>query len=391
MPPALRRAVAEAPWLGPREVAEDRPWPLLHIGGNYSAELPAHIVDAAARAAVHPEYPHTRGASALRTAIAERVGSEIGATIDPDRQVLITCGSMQALYLSAIVCTDRSSRGVAPAPSFFYQDLVRLAGAELDWAGDDGEAPDWDSVAQLIQSDTSVLFVNSPCNPTGYVYTWADLERLADITTRSSCWIVSDEAMLSYIYDGREHLSPARLPELRSRTLIVRSFSKMYGMGPWRVGFAVGPEELISAMAKVLQWSVIGVDSVAQAAALAALTGPQAWVTSVVGHLATLRQRATEALNSSGAFSAVLPQAGAVLWARILLDLDEQAMSEALGRTLGIPAVPGHLFGARRPHVRIPYGGEPVDVELLIDRLAHLQPDQLLADRDRLAVPAQTS
>jgi aspartate/methionine/tyrosine aminotransferase len=272
---------------------------------------------------------------------------------------------------------------VAPAPSFFYQDLLRVAGAELHWAGDDAEAPDWDLVAQRIQPDSSVLFVNSPCNPTGYVYTWADLERLAHIAERSAFWIVSDEAMLSYIYDGREHVSPARLPQLRPRTLIVRSFSKMYGMGPWRVGFAVGPEELISAMAKVLQWSVIGVDSVAQAAALAALTGPQGWVTSVVNHLAILRERATDALNSSGVFTAQLPQAGAVLWARILLDLDERAMSEGLGRNLGIPAVPGHLFGARQPHVRIPYGGEPADVEQLIDRLRQLEPDQLMATADR--------
>jgi aspartate aminotransferase len=155
------------------------------------------------------------------------------------------------------------------------------------------------------------------------------------------------------------------------------------------VGFAVGPEELISAMARVLQWSVIGVDSVAQAAALAALTGPQAWVTSVVSHLATLRERAAEALNSNGAFSAILPQAGAVLWARILDDLDEEAISEVLGRNLGIPAVPGHLFGARMPHVRIPYGGNPEHVELLIDRLRHLEPDQLVVDRDRPSVPAQ--
>lgn len=383
MLPVLRRAVTESPWLGPRQVAERRPWPLLHIGGNYSAELPQHIVEAAARAAVHPEYPDTRGAMALRSAIAERVGLEIGATIDPDRHVLITCGSMQALYLAAVVCTDGSSRGVAPAPSFFYKDLLRVAGADLDWAGGDGEAPDWDLVAEQVQSDTSVLFVNSPCNPTGYVYTSADLERLSQIAERSSCWIISDEAMLSYIYDGREHLSPARLPQLRPRTLIVRSFSKMYGMGPWRVGFAVGPEELISAMAKVLQWSVIGVDSVAQTAAVAALTGPQSWVTSVVNHLATLRERATEALNSTGAFNATLPQAGAVLWARILLELDEEEMTEALGRNLGIPAVPGHLFGASQPHVRIPYGGEPGDVEQLIKRLRDLEPDQLASFRDR--------
>jgi aspartate/methionine/tyrosine aminotransferase len=388
MTAVLRSAVTESPWLGPREVAEGRPWPLLHIGGNYSAELPGHIVEAAARAAIHPEYPDTRGALALRTAIAERVTAEIGVEIDPARHVLITCGSMQALYLAAVVCTDGSRGGVAPAPSFFYEDLLRVAGARLKWAGGDDEAPDWDLVAEKVDPDTSVLFVNTPCNPTGYVYTRSDLEQLADIAEQNSCWVISDEAMLSYIYDNRPHLSPARLATLQSRTLIVRSFSKMYGMGPWRVGFAVGPEELISAMAKVLQWSVIGVDSVAQAAALAAITGPQDWVTSVVGHLAELRTRATDALNSNGAFRAALPQAGAVLWARILIDLDEHAVSDALGREFGIPAIAGRLFGARHPHVRIPYGGEPEHVELLIERLRTLEPGRLMSSSDRPPVPA---
>jgi aspartate/methionine/tyrosine aminotransferase len=384
----LRSALVEAPWLGPREVAEARLWPLLHVGGNYSAELPAHIVEAAARAAVHPEYPDTRGAPALRTAIAEQLGAELGESIDPDEQVLITCGSMQALYLAAVACTDGLSRGVAPAPSFFYADLLRVAGSTLHWAGGESLTPDWDLVEQQVQPETSVLFVNSPCNPTGYVYTWSDLERLADIAKRTSCWIVSDEAMLSYMYDGREHLSPARVPELRSRTLVVRSFSKMYGMGAWRVGFAVGPAELISSMAKLLQWSVIGVDGVAQAAALAAITGPQTWVGRVVDQLSELRKRATAALNSSGAFHASLPQAGAVLWARILIDLDELTMSRVLGRELGIPAIPGHLFGARQPHVRIPYGGEPEDVERLIERLGTLEPDRLLREPSSAPVPA---
>src|SRR4051794_11043916 len=178
MTAVLRSAVTESPWLGPREVAEGRPWPLLHIGGNYSAELPGHIVEAAARAAIHPEYPDTRGALALRTAIAERVTAEIGVEIDPARHVLITCGSMQALYLAAVVCTDGSRGGVAPAPSFFYEDLLRVAGARLKWAGGDDEAPDWDLVAEKVDPDTSVLFVNTPCNPTGYVYTGSDLEQL---------------------------------------------------------------------------------------------------------------------------------------------------------------------------------------------------------------------
>lgn len=364
----LRRAVLRTPWLGPREVAESAPWPLLRLGGNHPSPLPPHIVAAAHRAAADAPYPPTRGLRQLRQAIAERVSAELGTPVDPEREVLVTCGSMQALYLAAVVATGRGLTAVAPAPSFFYSDLVALAGGQLHWVP--GQArPDWAALARAMDPSVSLVFVNTPCNPTGHVYDEADLVGLARAVTGRRCWIVSDEALSSYVYDGMRHLSPAVLPELRSRTVVLRSFSKMYSMGPWRVGFAVGPKRIIGAMARLLQWSVIGVDSVAQSAALAALTGPQAWARQLVAELEDIRLRAARALNRGPHLRAEVPAAGAVLWARLPSDADERAAASRLGREHGIPAVSGQLFGAVHPHLRIPFGGYPDDVEELVRRL----------------------
>jgi aspartate/methionine/tyrosine aminotransferase len=170
-------------------------------------------------------------------------------------------------------------------------------------------------------------------------------------------------------------MSPAARPGLAERTVVVRSFSKMYAMGPWRLGFAVGPAEIIAAMAKLLQWSVIAVDSVGQAAALAALTGPQQWVADTMAELAERRVQVLRALNASEILEAALPQAGAVLWARIMdPGWNEAELSLVLGREFGIPAVRGSLFGAAEPHLRIPFGGERDAIRDLVQRLPRVPP-----------------
>lgn len=147
------------------------------------------------------------------------------------------------------------------------------------------------------------MFINTPCNPTTYVFTEHDLDDLATAIEGFSGWIVSDEAYMVYVYVRRRHISPATHPALIDRTIVVRSFSKTYALGALRVGFVVGPEVVISPMAKVLQWMSIGVDSLAQAAAYAALTGPQDWVQQMVVDLEQARHSVVSAINETG-FSA---------------------------------------------------------------------------------------
>lgn len=371
--PALNPSVLALNWLGPPQVTEAHSWPMLPLGGTPSVSLPDHIVEAAVRAARHPPYPGSLGDRDLRVAIAERLREELGTTIDPDREVLITVGSMHALHLAAAVCTSDAAGAISPAPSFFYKDVVAAAGGSCQWTGGDDGPPDWGAFSAGLDDSVSAVFISTPVNPTGYVFLEEDIEALCSAVGRRPVWIVSDEAYEAYVHDGRRHISPAIHPELRNRTLIIRSFSKKYALGAWRIGFAVGPEPVISAMAKLLQYSVIGVATIVQAAAYAAYTGPQEWVKHMTRQIGQLRLKVVDAVNRTQLMHAMSPEAGTTAWARIVDDRwTEDDLSQVLGREHGIPGVQGRLFGARLPHLRIPFAGRPEAADDLIAGLNSL-------------------
>ncbi len=338
-------------WMPSRELGER--WPdALAIGGHPSVDMPAHVVEAAAHAARNAPYAPTRGLAALREAIAAE------HDVDPDRNVIVTLGGMQALYLAARAF---GSRSVAHAPSFFFPQLVAQAG------GTCAVAYDWDEYAAAVGPETTLAIVNTPVNPTGYVFRRDDLDAIAAALDGTDALLLSDEAYHGLTYDGIPDLSPASHPALRDRTLVLRSFSKTFAMAAWRIGYAVGPENVISTLARELQWQALAIDAVAQAAALAALTGPRGWIDEAVAELAEMRPRAITAANGAG-LRAGLPEGCAFIWAAI--EGDEDEASDLLAREHGIPALPGRHFHARTPHLRIPFGGRKAAREALLVRLS---------------------
>jgi aspartate/methionine/tyrosine aminotransferase len=358
----------ERGWMPSRALGE-RHDGLLAVGGHPSVDMPPHVVEAATRAAGRPTYAPTLGLRELRVSIAERLGAELGRAIDPDREVIVTLGGMQALHLAA---ASYGARSVTHAPSFFFPQLVAETGGRCVATGGEDGQPDWDAFAAAIGPDTTLAFVSTPVNPTGDVLRRADLDAIADAVEGSDCVLLSDEAYAGLVWDGAEHVSPATHPALAERTLVVRSFSKTHAMAAWRIGYAAGPAAVVAAMARGLGWQALAVDGVAQAAALAALTGPQQWLRDAIGELAGMRPRAVAAANASGVLRAELPDGAAFLWAAIHGDEDEA--SERLATEHGIPALPGRHFAARRPHLRIPFGGRPEARAALLERLAALRP-----------------
>ena len=342
---------------------------LLAIGGHPAVDMPSHVVEAAARAAERPVYAPTLGAPPLREAIAAELSRELGWAVDPERNVLVTVGGMQALYVAARCFGGRS---VSHAPSFFFPQLVAAAGGTCLATGGSGGRPDWDAFTAAIDRETTLAIVNTPVNPTGYVFRGTDLDAIAAALAGSDALLLSDEAYAGILYDGHEHLSPATHPELQERTLVLRSFSKTYAMAAWRVGFAVGPADAIEAMARAFAWQALAIDGVAQAAAHAALTGPQDWIEAARAELAEMRPRAIEAANATGILRAALPEAAAFIWAAVD---DEDGLSDTLARAYGITALPGKHFGLRvgTPHLRIPFGGRADARNTLLERLDGLR------------------
>jgi len=342
-----------------RELGERRPG-LLPVGGHPAVDMPPHVVEAAARAAARAPYPPTRGLPALREAIAAVHG------VDPGRNVIVTLGGMQALYLAA---RTFGARAVAPAPSFFFPQLVAAAGGTCT------VARDWDEYASLVGRETTLAIVSTPVNPTGYVYRESDLDAIAAALDGSDALLLSDEAYAGLLWDGHVHRSPAEHPVLRERTLVLRSFSKTYAMAAWRIGYAVGPERAIDALARELSWQALAIDGVAQSAALAVLEGPRGWLDAALAELDEMRPRAIEAANGAG-LRAALPEACAFVWAAI--DGDEDGWSERLGRDHGIPALPGRHFHADTPHLRIPFGGRPEARDALLEAFSEVRPPAAL-------------
>ncbi len=349
-----------------RELGERYP-SLLAVGGHPAVDMPPHVVEAAAAAARRAEYAPTHGLRELRVAIAERLEAELDRPIDPGRQVLVTLGGMQGLHLAA---SAFGARAVCHAPSFFFQQVVASAGGHCGRTGGGDGPPDWDAFGAAVHRETTLAIVNTPINPTGYVLRKADLDAIAAALRDRDALLLSDEAYAGVLYDGLVHLSPAAHPDLAERTLVLRSFSKTHGMAAWRVGYAVGPVDAIETLAKAFAWQSLAIDGVAQAAALAALTGPQDWIEAALAELAEQRPRAIEAANATGVLRAEIPEAAAFVWASV--DGDEDAWSDRLARDHGIPALPGRHFGAASPHLRIPFGGRPDARTLLLERLAAL-------------------
>jgi aspartate/methionine/tyrosine aminotransferase len=340
-------------WMPSRELGER--WPnLLAVGGHPSVDMPPHVVEAATRAAERAPYAPTRGLAELREAIAAEHG------VDPERNVIVTLGGMQGLYLAARAFGQNA---VTHAPSFFFPQLIEAAGGRC------AIAYGWDELAAAVGPETTLVVVNTPVNPTGYVFRERDLDAIAAALAGSEALLLSDEAYYGVLYDGLEHRSPAEHPELRERTLVLRSFSKTLGMAAWRIAYAVGPEHAIDALARELQWQALAIDGVAQSAALAALTGPRDWIDAAVAELAEMRPRAIAAANAAG-LRCELPEGCAFIWAAV--DGDEDEWSDRLARDHGIPALPGRHFHARTPHLRIPFGGRREAREALLARLAEL-------------------
>lgn len=339
-------------WMPSRELGER--WPaLIAVGGHPAVDMPPHVVEAAARAAERAPYAPTRGLPALREAIAAEHGVD-------ERNVVVTVGGMQGLYLAARAFGGRT---VTHAPAFFFQQLVEVAGGSCILAYD------WDEYAAAVAPETTLAIVNTPVNPTGYAFRQSDLDAIAAAVRGTDALLLSDEAYVGLLWDGHVHLSPADHPELRDRTLLLRSFSKTHAMAAWRVGYAVGPDWAVDALARELQWQALAIDGVAQSAALAALTGPRGWLDDAIAELAEMRPRAVAAANEAG-LRAELPEGCAFVWAAV--DGDEDEWSDRLARDHGIPALPGRHFHARTPHLRIPFGGRPEAQEALLVALRSL-------------------
>jgi len=378
--PNIAQRVREVPLVGSR-VYEEEVLALKRQGKDILAlsvqpvrDMPAHIIEAAAEAAKKPIYPPSRGLPELRQALAEMVGREIGGQIDPDREVLITNGAMQGQYVLMTALLDPGDEVIIPSPCFFFHPMVKIVGGKsvlVPMAIDNfGYRLDLDRIEAAITPRTKFFLLNTPQNPTGYVVPRKDLERIKEMAEAHNLLIVSDESYERMVYDGRKHEMILSLPGMRERTILVRSFTKTFSMGAWRMGYLVAPEPILNACQKVIQWMNLTCNYVCQRAAWAAVVGPQDWLATVPAEFEANRNALYEVLLKIDGLSSFKPWGGPFAWinvSELAISSDEFCLD--LLRSFGVLATAGQYFDAP-DHIRIPFGGLPQTIAKLGERLA---------------------
>ncbi len=335
----------------------------LHLSGSPLVPLPDHVQEAINAAASVQGYAPSGGEPALREAIAASLEAR-GLRVSPE-QVIVTCGAMHALDLVFRSVLEPGDEVLMPAPGFFIGGLARQVGARVVWFPSPASTrfrPSWEGAEAAITPRTRILYVNTPVNPTGYVYDETDVQAAIDLAARAGLLLVSDESLSRFVYGGRQHLSPAAgHPELRG--VLVGSFSKDYAMPGMRIGYAVLPSELLGRVSALLEWSMLAVGRPAQAAALAALTGPGGWLDAMAADAAKRGSRAARELAAIGGLSCIPPRGGLNLFPRFAGDAEGLA-SDLIVR-FGVPVCPGPAFG-RAGHFRLQFGGAWQDLRLAL-------------------------
>ena len=203
------------------------------------------------------QYPPMQGVMALRQAIADKYVDAHGATYSPETEVTITSGATEAIFDAVAALVHRGDEVIVLEPCYdSYVPAIELNGGVpvfVPLRFPDYRI-DWDAVADAITPRTRLLMINSPHNPTGSIITTADIDALIALVGRTSLFIVSDEVYEHIVFDGAQHESMARHPELAARSFVIGSFGKTYHVTGWKIGYAVAPAALTAEFRKVHQY-----------------------------------------------------------------------------------------------------------------------------------------
>ncbi|MBO0698719.1 MAG: pyridoxal phosphate-dependent aminotransferase [Zavarzinella sp.] len=346
--------------------------------GEPDFPTPAHICRAAdaAMAAGHTHYTPVNGIPELKAAICRWYKRFHNFDCTPD-MVIVSNGAKHSIHNALAATLNPGNEVIIPAPYWVsYSDLVQMTGAKPVVLGTTPESGFKLSPAQLkaaITPRTRLLMINSPCNPTGTVYTRAELAALADIMLATDAAILSDEIYEQLTYGDAKPTCIATLrPELRDRTITISGASKSYAMTGWRMGWTVAPKPLVDAMGNVQSQETSCPSSVSQYALLAALDGPQDCVAQMRREFQARRELVCERLRRIPGIKFTVPDGAFYLFFDVSAYFgkpiggttvgDSLAFCKACLETAHVNLVPGSAFGAEG-FVRMSYANSREELE----------------------------
>lgn len=350
---------------------------------NFSAgepdfDTPQRIKDGAIEALRKgmTKYTDVKGIEPLREAIAEKYQREHRLAYRKE-DVLVSCGAKHSIYNVLQAVINPGDEVVIPAPYWVsYSDMALLAGGVPKLIPTNESTGFRIEPAQLqavLTPKTRVFMLNSPCNPTGASYSRDELRAIAGILEKHDCLVIADDIYEKIVYDGFQIDNIVALcPALRDRTIIINGVSKTYAMTGWRIGYALGPSDVIAAAAKIQSQSTSNATSIAQAAALEAIRGPQEEIAPMVREFHKRRNAIVDKLNAVDGIHCLRPQGAFYVFPNIAALLGKTANGKKLGSPCDVAdylleeakvaAVPGEDFGSYE-HIRFSYATSLEDIE----------------------------
>jgi len=352
--------------------------------GEPDFDTPENIKEAAIKAIRDgfTKYTPVGGIDELKTAIIDKLKKDNGLTYEKD-EIIVSCGAKHCLYNIAEALFDEGDEVILPAPYWVsYPDQILLNGA-LPVIVKTDEKNLFRITPELLEANiskkTKALILNSPSNPTGLAYDRKTLEAIAEIAIKHDFYIISDEIYEKLLYDGFEHVSIASLgSEINQQTIVVNGLSKSYAMTGWRIGFAAGQKEIINAMTNIQSQSTSNPTSIAQKAAVEALTGTQDFIPKMILEFDARRKYMIERLNKINGVTCINPVGafyafpnvssyyGKNFNGRLIMssfDLSSYLLDEAK-----VAVVPGGAFGDDR-YIRLSYATSMSNIQKGLDRI----------------------
>lgn len=343
---------------------------IIHLEvGRPSHVTPLHVREAAKKAlddgVVH--YSDLQGAARLREALAQRYRAERGVKFEPD-EILITCGVTQASFAAFMSALNEGDEVIVFDPYYpQHNSKIAFAGGRIVFVAmtvkDGLFRLDHERLEAAITPATRMLVLINPANPTGTVYTRAELESLASVAIRHDLLVLSDEVYEYIVFDEREHVSIASLPGMQERTITVSAFTKAYAMDGWRIGYAAAPADMISVMRQVTMNTTTHPCVFAQEGAVAAVTASQECVREMVEEDRIRRDLVVERLNSIPGVTCGVPQGGIYAFPDVsALGVDSDALAMKILHAAHVAVESGSFYGGEGlGHLRICFGSEPYE------------------------------
>jgi aspartate aminotransferase len=355
--------------------------------GEPDFHSPRHAIEAAYKAALdgQTKYPPQDGTPALKAAVQRKFKRDRNLDYELD-EIMVANGGKQVIYNAYMATLNEGDEVVIPAPYWAaYGLMARIAGAvpvHVTCPQNNGFKLRPEDLDAAITPRTKWVILNLPNNPTGAACTRQELEAIAAVMRKHPhVWVMSDDMYEHLVYDGFEFTTLAQVaPDLRDRVVTICGISKSYAMTGWRVGFAAGPKDLIRAMVSMQGHATAGVSSIGQAAAVAALDGPQSVVSDMAAIYRNRRDRVVDALNAMPGITCHKPEGAFYVFpniagcigrttaggAKIETDVD---FALAFLAEAHVALVAGAAFGMS-PYLRISYATDDDSLDRAMVRMA---------------------